>query len=1047
MKRMLRIASLSHWSSSVVLAASGFAAFLPGNTSAQDITEQAPVKQEVIAYSDSTAQGEPAETAEAIDWSTGATPKWIWGANNDKAYLLQTTFSGPVKRVELIASCDNKMTVWLNEKRILQDASWEDPSRANLTPHVIEGDNTLKILAENAGGVAGFVCKLRIWNEDGSTQDIVSDESWSLIEQGTEQVESPKIVGTLGDAPWRDVFSGGGQSLLPQIPRDVFLARPGFEVELLYQVDKETQGSWVSFTFDDKGRIIASDQGNRGLWRITPGRPGTDEATRVEKLDINITAAQGLLYAFDSLYISVNGGPGSGFYRAQDTTGDDQYDKLELLKPLRGGGEHGPHALRLSPDGKNIFLIAGNHTDPPEAFDGSRIPSNWQEDLLLPRQWDARGHARGKLAPGGWIAITDPNGDSWEMFSVGYRNPYDMDFNTEGELFAYDADMEWDMGASWYRPTRVVHVTSGSEFGWRSGTGKWPTHYPDSLPPAVDIGPGSPTGACFGTGARFPAAYQKAMFISDWTFGTIYALHFESKDGTYLATKEEFLSRAPLPLTDVETGPDGALYFTVGGRGTDSALYRVTYTGDQPVDPVPNRIANREHENALNARRALESHHSGDVITSEELAAVWTGLGSDVRHLRYAARIALEHQPVNTWLARYASEDDPQIVISASLAAARQGDTSNLDLVLEKLQSIPFAKLSDEQKLELTRAYALTFIRLGSPSEEQAAHIASTFDVEFPNDDERLNQEYSRLMVYLNFPSVIDKTLAEMEQSNQQRQYEVTDLLARNQGYGKSIAQMLVNAPDPRAVHYALVLRNMKFGWTLEQRQKYFELLDELAKRSGGASYQGFITNIRNEALENCLPAERKALESTLVTQPPSIESLPKPIGPGQAWGIDDVAALSDRLGVGRDFENGKRTYLAAQCANCHRFAGEGGSTGPDLTNVLGRFGVNDLAEALVTPNKVVSDQYQAHIITTEDGEVFTGRIISESDDALEVLVDPIDITKVERIDRDAIEDKIASPNSLMPAKLLDDLNEEEVLNLLAYLLSRGNPDDPMFAK
>ena len=143
-----------------------------------------------------------------------------------------------------------------------------------------------------------------------------------------------------------------------------------------------------------------------------------------------------MLFAFESLYFSVNGGPGSGLYRARDTNGDDQFDELVKLKDFRGGGEHGPHALRLSPDGKHIVVICGNHTDPPGDFDTSRLPSNWSEDHLLPRQWDARGHARGKLAPGGWIAQTDPDGKTWEMLSVGYRNPYDMDFNADGELFA-----------------------------------------------------------------------------------------------------------------------------------------------------------------------------------------------------------------------------------------------------------------------------------------------------------------------------------------------------------------------------------------------------------------------------------------------------------------------------------------------------------------------------------------------------------------------------------------------------------------------------------
>ena len=72
-----------------------------------------------------------------------------------------------------------------------------------------------------------------------------------------------------------------------------------------------------------------------------------------------------MLWAFDSLYLSVNGGPGSGLYRAKDTDDDDQFDECVKLKEFRGGGEHGPHALRLSPDGKRIFVIAGNHTLPP----------------------------------------------------------------------------------------------------------------------------------------------------------------------------------------------------------------------------------------------------------------------------------------------------------------------------------------------------------------------------------------------------------------------------------------------------------------------------------------------------------------------------------------------------------------------------------------------------------------------------------------------------------------------------------------------------------
>ena len=84
---------------------------------------------------------------------------------------------------------------------------------------------------------------------------------------------------------------------------------------------------------------------------------------------------------------------------------------------------------------------------------------------------------------------------------MGFRNSSDMAFNIDGELFAYDSDMEWDAGTPWYRPTRLYHIASGADFGWRTGTGKWPQWYPDALPPLYDIGPGAPVGVISGLGA------------------------------------------------------------------------------------------------------------------------------------------------------------------------------------------------------------------------------------------------------------------------------------------------------------------------------------------------------------------------------------------------------------------------------------------------------------------------------------------------------------------------------------------------------------------
>ncbi|MDB4271241.1 heme-binding protein, partial [bacterium] len=347
---------------------------------------------------------------------------------------------------------------------------------------------------------------------------------------------------------------------------DRLTVKEGFKVERLYSVPKAELGSWVVMCKDDKGRLIAGDQYG-ALYRFSTPAPGaTLKEKDIEKIDLDIGHAWGMCYAFDSLYVVVNdkAHKGRGLYRVRDTDGDDKYDKVELLKKFQeNGGEHGPHAVIPGPDGKSLYVISGNQTELPE-YQTSRVPEIWGEDNLLPRIY-GRGFMKGSVAPRGWVCKTDPDGKNWEVVSTGFRNQYDIDFNADGEMFTYDADMEWDLNTPWYRPTRVNHVISGAEFGWRNGSVKWPDYYSDSFGSVVDIGPGSPTGVVFGTGAKFPAKYQKAFFIADWSYGKLYAVHLKPDGSSYKADFEEFIAGQPLPLTDLTVGDDGALYFAVGG--------------------------------------------------------------------------------------------------------------------------------------------------------------------------------------------------------------------------------------------------------------------------------------------------------------------------------------------------------------------------------------------------------------------------------------------------------------------------------------------------
>jgi putative heme-binding domain-containing protein len=273
----------------------------------------------------------------------------------------------------------------------------------------------------------------------------------------------------------------------------------------------------------------------------------------------------------------------------------------------------------------------------------------------------------------------------------------------------------------------------------------------------------------------------------------------------------------------------------------------------------------------------------------------------------------------------------------------------------------------------------------------------------------------------------------------------MSELLARNAGYGGTIAQMLANQPDKQKLYYAFTLRNMKYGWTLEERKAYLTFLENEREKKGGASYQGFIDNMRKDFLDNASEAERFALQATIAETQPKPTSLPKAKGPGKDWSLEEITALTANGLTERDFQNGQRTYAAARCVLCHRFGGEGGATGPDLTNVAGRFSFKDLAESLIDPSKVISDQYRASKILTTQGQTITGRIANETDGVYTILTDPEDATKVQELKKSDIEEMAPSTVSLMPKDLLKTLNKEEVLDLLAYLQSRGNPNDPMF--
>ena len=212
------------------------------------------------------------------------------------------------------------------------------------------------------------------------------------------------------------------------------------------------------------------------------------------------------------------------------------------------------------------------------------------------------------MAPQGWIAKTDPDGKEWELIAAGMRNPFDIAFNHDGELFTYDADMEWDIGEPWYRPTRVNHIISGAEFGFRNGSGKWPAYYIDSFGAVVDIGPGSPTGTLSATARSSRRSIR--MLCSSATGAS------ESSARPHQACRVQLHRRGrrvpQRPATASHRRGDqperrGNVPRRRRPRGAQSALYRVTYTGN-PAESKAETI-DPQIQAQCDLRHKLESFH------------------------------------------------------------------------------------------------------------------------------------------------------------------------------------------------------------------------------------------------------------------------------------------------------------------------------------------------------------------------------------------------------------------------------------------------------
>lgn len=992
-------------------------------------------------------------------------PQWIWAKEDrheEVAVCLQREFIAKVKieRAQLILFADFcQASVFINDQQVAVLPAYGNSIAIDVKDTITSDQNTLTINCHSVDGPSAVAALLELSYPGNERTFVGTDSKWQAVVLDSDSLSAPDS----SSSEWRSTETFGpviqrvgnatSQSIRIGILDDytqwkqalntdsatrpsTFQVPDGFEVRMIRSAAAD-EDSWVGLTYDERGRWIVAKE-KKGLLRFTLN-PETDRVMKTETINDTLAECRGLLVAHGSLYVMANND--KAFYRLRDTNGDDRFDETNRLTKFGGDVGHGRNQITLGPDGM-IYAIFGDAVVELESA------KNLVPKLVHPN------HAEGTRS--GFIARTDKEGRQWEIVTRGLRNPYGIDFNLDGEMFTYDADAEYDLGSSWYRPTRINHLMIGGDYGWRRVTRQWPPYFPDrpDMPrPTLDTGKGSPTAVSFGKGGKFPWPYREALFALDWAYGRILAIHLSPRGSSYAAQAETFLNGTPLNVTDVEFGPDGAMYFVTGGRGTQSALYRVSYAGPTSEQPKPTRqqLARHHHaEQSRQQRRRLESFFG--TTQSSALEEAWPLLGSADPWIRGAARTVVEWQPVEQWRSRALSATNIDTALAGLLALVRVGELPDWAQVAARLNQFDLSKFVTQQRDEAIFLYEKCMEPGGILWAGLSDKIYKQLDSIYPSESFSVNRRLSVLLANISnsskvpgqkpTPSPLPK--GELAITDETR---ILQQSAKSPSFVERTIRLLQHAESSEErFHFLYVLRNTNAGWTPGFRETYFQYLKQTGEHIGGEGMPRFLRLIESESLATLAAKDRERYNQLLKTD--VVELWKNEYGNQarqfvQQWTVNDFSDALNTLKPGRDIERGKRMFTVGSCIVCHRVGNRGGVTGPDLTSVSGRFAPRDLLTSIIEPSKVISEKYRNETLVLTNGQEFTGRIRNTDyrSDSVSVVSNSLASDNVTTVMKRDIESQWPSVVSPMPEGLLDTMSKEEVLDLLAWILAAGQPD------